>query len=260
MHILLTDRLTCPRCGPTFGLILLSDRMEDRRVVSGRLGCANCRESYPIRGAVADLRPAAERAEDAGGSASGPPAEAVDGGGGAAEDGGGAGGTASPASPAEASEAAVRLAALLGVAGSPGPVLVVGEAGAELAPAVASLVPGMEVVALTRVPGAAGGAAGVSRVVAGAGLPFLSHALRGVALTEGSDAEGLAEALRVTVPGSRVVLDPAPAGAAEALTAAGVEVLLDQQGTVVGRVATGARRGPADGPASVAPPGHGRVT
>src|SRR5688500_18729002 len=56
MHILLTDLLTCPRCGPEFGLIVLSEGLEDRRVVEGRLGCANCRSSYPIRRGVADLR------------------------------------------------------------------------------------------------------------------------------------------------------------------------------------------------------------
>ena len=43
MHILLTDTLTCPRCGPDFGLILLAERIEGRRVMDGHLGCANCR-------------------------------------------------------------------------------------------------------------------------------------------------------------------------------------------------------------------------
>ena len=46
MHILLTDVVTCPRCGPEFGLILLADRFEERRVMQGRLGCPNCREEY----------------------------------------------------------------------------------------------------------------------------------------------------------------------------------------------------------------------
>ncbi|HWK89996.1 MAG TPA: Trm112 family protein, partial [Longimicrobium sp.] len=56
MHILLTDLLTCPRCGPEHGLVLLADRIEERRVVRGRLGCPNCRETYPVAGTVADLR------------------------------------------------------------------------------------------------------------------------------------------------------------------------------------------------------------
>lgn len=49
MHLLLTDILSCPRCGPEFGLILLADRIEARRVLAGILGCANCRSKYPIR-------------------------------------------------------------------------------------------------------------------------------------------------------------------------------------------------------------------
>ena len=56
MYILLTDALTCPRCGPDFGLLVLADRMAERRVIEGALGCANCRSSYPIRNAAADLR------------------------------------------------------------------------------------------------------------------------------------------------------------------------------------------------------------
>src|SRR5687768_18278693 len=58
MHITLTDRLTCPRCGPGAGLIVLMDVVADRRVVSGSLGCPVCRERYPIAGRVADLRAA----------------------------------------------------------------------------------------------------------------------------------------------------------------------------------------------------------
>ena len=56
MHLLLTDRLTCPRCGPSFGLILLADRMNDRRVVDGVLGCPNCRDGFPVRDGFGDLR------------------------------------------------------------------------------------------------------------------------------------------------------------------------------------------------------------
>ena len=57
MHLLLTDRLTCPRCGPEFGLVLLADRLEDRRVLEGALGCPNCRDRYPVRDGFGDLRP-----------------------------------------------------------------------------------------------------------------------------------------------------------------------------------------------------------
>src|SRR5690242_16884227 len=95
MHILLTDLLTCPRCGPEFGLIVLADEMVDRRVVEGSLGCANCRNRYPVHGGVADLRLAPNEE-----------------GGPALEEGG--------------EERAYRLAALSGVADRAGAVLVSG--------------------------------------------------------------------------------------------------------------------------------------
>ena len=56
MYLPLTDILTCPRCGPTTGLILLAERLEGRRVQSGRLGCPACRSSFPIDDGVARLR------------------------------------------------------------------------------------------------------------------------------------------------------------------------------------------------------------
>ena len=56
MQLLLTDRLACPRCGPGFGLVLLADRMVDRRVHEGTLGCPNCRDSFTVHAGFADLR------------------------------------------------------------------------------------------------------------------------------------------------------------------------------------------------------------
>ena len=56
MHIVLTDVLTCPRCGPSFPLILLANRVENRRVLDGVLGCANCREKYPVQDGLGKLR------------------------------------------------------------------------------------------------------------------------------------------------------------------------------------------------------------
>ncbi|HET6763253.1 MAG TPA: hypothetical protein VFH27_06265 [Longimicrobiaceae bacterium] len=226
MHILLTDRLACPRCGPAFGLILLADRLENRRVIDGRLGCSNCREMYPVAGGAADLRTGPTQPD--------PPATW------SAEGRG---------------EAAVRVAALLGMTAGAGPVLIAGPA-AELAADVAALVPEVEVVALTarRVERtrdavsegpigeadaahgdrpAASDRGGVSPMAAGAVLPFQDHVMRGVALSGGADDARLAEALRVLVPGARLVVDPAPAGTAEALRGMGAGVLLEQDGVVV---------------------------
>jgi uncharacterized protein YbaR (Trm112 family) len=228
VHILLTDRLACPRCGPAFGLILLSDRLENRRVVEGRLGCSNCREMYPVTGGAADLR-------------TGPTQPDPD-----------------PTWSAEGrGEAAVRVAALLGMTQGAGPVLIAGPA-AELAADVAAMVPEVEVVALTSRPmpvegvrdfaasrpteerdgssgdgPPAGDRGGVSAIAAGAVLPFQDHVLRGAALSGGADEARLAEALRVLVPGARLVVDPAPAGTADALRGMGAAVLLEQDGVVV---------------------------
>lgn len=210
MYILLTDALTCPRCGPEFGLLVLADRMEERRVVEGRLGCPNCRSAYPIRDAAADLRvnasPSAESAA--------PAAAAVD----------------------EDAEAPVRLAALMGLAGAHGLAMLAGPA-ARHAAAVSALVPELELVAVTDGPDVLPArAAGVSRLAAGwASLPFRDGALRAAALTGGADDALLREALRVLAAGARLVVDPAPAGTAERLGALGAEVLLEQEGTVVAR-------------------------
>lgn len=217
MHILLTDALTCPRCGPDFGLILLAERTEERRVIRGHLGCPNCRSHFPIRDRVADLR--------LGGSASPDSAD-----------------SAAPARGGEGdAEAGVRLAALMGLAGASGLALVAGP-GARHASAVSALVPELELIA---VPASAdsdaadspdpAAEAGVSRVLAsGAGLPFRGG-LRAAALTGGADDARLREALRVLAPGARLVVDPAPAGTADRLRGLGAEVLLDEDGVVVAR-------------------------
>lgn len=211
MHILLTDVLRCPRCGPEFGLVLLADAVEDRRVSGGRLGCANCRETYPVAGGTVDLR-----------VPGGEPLPAGEGG---------------PAAPDEA----VRLAALLGLTEAWGAVMLVG-AGADLAGSLASLVPGVEVVHASGAPEAGTGGTGVSRVAAGAPLPLAPRSLRGVSLGRGA-AGLMEEAVRVLAPGGRLVVEGAPAGAAEALAAAGLRVLLDQDGWTVAERPGGAVRG-----------------
>lgn len=54
MHLVLTDSLTCPRCGA--GLIVMADRMDGRQIMDGQLGCPGCRTNYPVRAGTADLR------------------------------------------------------------------------------------------------------------------------------------------------------------------------------------------------------------
>ena len=213
MNVALSDLVTCPHCGPTYGLILLPYEVRDRRVVSGVLGCANCRERYPVEGGVADLRPP-------GGVT--PAAEAQ------------AEAEAQEAQAPEAAEAAaVRLAALLDLAEGAGTVLLVGHSPVQAA-RVAALVDEVEVVvaepAGDGAPG--GGSSGVSRIRLEGGIPFRSGGLRGVALT-GPAAALLEEGARAVGPGGRLVVDDAPSDARSRVEAAGLRVLVEEEGAVV---------------------------
>jgi len=208
MHVLLTDRLTCPRCGPEFGLILLADRMEDRRVAEGTFGCPNCRDQLHVRDGFADLR-APPRGPLPPGYAGGPetgPDDAAD---------------------------AERLIALVGVAQGPGTLVLAGEP-ARHAAAFAAGVEGIHVVAvdtdLDRWPSIAG----VSRMAAGPGIPLFSRSMRGVAVDARLGPGLLGEAARVAAPKARVVAvwaDEAATG--EIFREAGLEVMASEAGTVV---------------------------
>ena len=193
MHVALTDVLTCPRCGPGHGLILLPEEVRERRVVSGFLGCADCRERYAVEGGVAGL--------------------AVD----------------APVEMAESErseEGAVRLAGLLGLAGVQGVVLLAGPAAAE-GEALSELLEGVEVVATTS-PGA-----GVSAMEVGGTLPFQSGTLRGIALTGGAADRLLEEGARALAPVGRLLLDPAPSDGRSRVEAAGLRVVAEQAGVLV---------------------------
>ncbi|MBI4543941.1 MAG: hypothetical protein HY703_01950 [Gemmatimonadetes bacterium] len=204
MHILLTDILSCPRCGPGFGLILLADRIEERRVLEGWLGCANCRERYGIGGGFADLRPPPA-----------PPLLAAAGG-----------------PPAADPDEAFRMAALLGVAEGPGFLLVVGPA-ARLTPGISAIVANIEVVAADEAARGWSEQPGVSRLAVGAQLPFFSRTMRAVALTGDAAGAGLEEGARALAPLGRLVLEPAPPDAEQRLGAAGLRVAARQAFTVV---------------------------
>ena len=203
MHILLTDRLTCPRCGPEFGLILLSDRMEERRVLEGSLGCPNCRDRFPIRAGCGDLRPP-PRGDLAG-------SKRMD----------------QPTSPSP-----VEIAALLGVTEGPGNLCLLGDMAGH-AQAVADLVPGVEVVAITRGLQNEGDSDGVSRLVVGSPLPFQTRSLRGVALFAAEGPGRAGEITRVVARFGRVVVWGDGEGWGEALEAEGLDVLISEERAVV---------------------------
>ena len=199
----LSDVVTCPRCGPGFGLIMLADRVEDRRAYEAWLGCANCRERYRIERGFADLRWG--EAERVG------PAEA-----------------ASP-------EEAARLAALMGVAEGPALVLLVG-AGAVNAPLLAAMIDGLEVVAAWTPLAGEAERPGVSRFAsAGDVLPYRSGSMHGVALTDEASLRLIEEAARVVMPRSRVVVASGAAEVVERLERAGLRVIAKDESAAVAR-------------------------
>jgi uncharacterized protein YbaR (Trm112 family) len=204
MHLLATDRLVCPRCGPEFGLILVADRLEARRVHEGLFGCANCREEYPIRGGFGDLRPSPRLEEGA-----------------------------SHLLWSDDSEVTLQVAALLGIREGPGFLLLSGSS-ASHAQAIASMIEEIEIV--TTHPGlrSADEAPGVSRIAVGSVLPFRSHTFRGIVLDGESIRSHLEEGARTLAIGGRlVVLDPTSGAAAE-IREMGFDLLLEVEAALVG--------------------------
>jgi uncharacterized protein YbaR (Trm112 family) len=204
MHIVLTDVLACPRCGPAYGLILLANRVENRRVLDGVLGCPNCREKYPVEEGLGRLRMEFDDAT----------------------------GGAVPAPARQGGEDAVRLAALAGVTEGPALLLIVGAA-ARYAPAIAGLLDNVEVVA-----GGDGLEAwveeqGVSRIEIGAKLPIYSGRLRGAVLSGTAADTLLEEGARTVGPIGRLVLDPPPPDAEERLARNGFRTLARDDRTLV---------------------------
>lgn len=208
MHILVTDVVTCPRCGPDFGLIVLADRIEDRHVLEGWLGCANCREQYRVRGGVADLRwgdAAAEEPESEQGTPGGQPDEA---------------------------DRALRIAALLGITGAASPVVMV-TPDAALVAAVQAHLPDTGVIGLSTGTPGRGGGVGMGWLLASGAIPVRSRSLGGVVLASPTPAALIADALRSLSRGARLVIDPAPEGTAATLVDEGAEVLLEQDQVAV---------------------------
>jgi len=186
MHLTLTDHLTCPRCGPSAGLILFMESQEDRRVVEGALGCPLCRTQYRISGRVADLRVPGE-------AGAGP---------GAREDDG---------SNALNSDLALRLAALSEVGDARGFLMVDGPMALGVADALASHLPEVEpVVAIASGQAAAARSAGVSALLESGTLPVADRTMRASAWVGGvPEAARLRELVRVTRPTGRVVIQTA---------------------------------------------------
>lgn len=243
MFLELSEILVCPRCRPRQGLIVMVDELEDRRVRAGDLGCPRCEARYPIRRGLVLLGPPAGRGPGGPDGAAGR---------GDAPEGGGGSRPGAPSRdrppPEEASlfrgsdraEAATRLAALLGLPGSGGPVML-GEGLAALAAGLARRARGVEVLALD--PGSEGrctgrqeesGGDGVTRIVGASpvDLPLFAGRLAGVALLAPSPRE-VQEAARVLREEGRLVLVEPGGEAREAAVSGGMEVVADDERALV---------------------------
>lgn len=200
MHLVLTDVLTCPRCGPAQGLIVFSQRMEERRILEGALGCPNCETQYPIRNGLADLLAAGQEA----GSWEGPVSSEL--------------------------PDAFALAALLGITEGPGFALLLG-ASADVAAEIARGVPKLELVVAGAGATEANEQSGVNRLRCSAAVPLRDGSMRGVVLLQDVAAATMREVVRLLGPGARLIAR----GAHEKgeLERAGLRVLAHDANTVV---------------------------
>ena len=176
MYIELTDHLRCPEDHEESFLVLLPDRVEDRSVRTGQLGCPVCGRTFALVDGVLDVGGAADLPEDDAGP--GPDA----------------------------------LTALVGLGGPGGYLVVVGEPGRDWRQ-LAERNRGVGIV-LVNPPAEVRDEPGVS-VLRGGVLPLKSRTMRGAVLGGGygDDAGWIGEAARVVLPGLRVAgqgPDPAP--------------------------------------------------
>lgn len=181
MFIEIVDAFRCTRPHELTWLVASADRLEDRDIVTGELGCPVCGARYPIAAGVADFRDPDARSL--------PPAPARAAG--------------------DASERAVRAAALLGLT-EPGGLVVLAGSWGDAAHEVAALVEHVHVLAIDPAAHVSSGF-GVSVARAGGTLPLRPDAVRGVALDAAhAGAPFIETSVAALRPSGRLL---APAGA-----------------------------------------------
>ena len=169
MFIELTDHLRCPADHAEQYLVLLPDRIVERSVIAGRLGCPVCGRTWAVAEGVAEL--------------GGPP----------------------PAPPSGAALDPAAMHVLLGLSGPGGYAALVGSA-AEVWRGLTAELKGVGLVAVNPPAGVAD-AAPLLSVVRAPLIPLKARSLRGVVLggEVSDDLHWVREAARVTLPGLRVV-------------------------------------------------------
>jgi len=184
MFIEVVDAFRCPRPHELTWLVASADRLEDRDILAGELGCPVCGARYPIVDGVVDFRPAAARA----------PAS---------------GATAAPA-PRDVPDRALRAAALLGLT-EPGGLVVLAGAWGDAAHEVAALAEGVHVLAVDPL-GVVSSGVGVSVVRAADTLPMRPESVRAVALDDAHAVPPFLETSVAALRPSGRLLVPAGAG------------------------------------------------
>jgi hypothetical protein len=174
MFIELTDHLRCPTDHPEAYLVLLPDKVVGRNVVTGHLGCPLCGWNTDFTAGAVDF-------------------------------GGGRPASSSTRLTADAIEAFLGL-------GGPGGYVALAGAATSLIPELTSTMPGVQFVAVNP-PSGVGGDLPAS-VLLGGRLPLKTGSMRGVVLDAdlGKEEHWVREAMRVTLPGLRIVGEgPEPA-------------------------------------------------
>lgn len=179
MFIEVVDAFRCPRPHELTWLVASADRLEDRDILTGELGCPVCGARYPIVDGVADFRPA---------GASAPEPDAAE--------------------PSDVPNRAIRAAALLGLT-EPGGLVVLAGTWGDAAHEVAALVEGIHVLAVDPSSAVASGF-GVSVARAPDTLPMRPESVRAIALDDAHAAALFLEAsVAALKPAGRLLV---PAG------------------------------------------------
>lgn len=168
MFIELTDHLRCPEDHEEAYMVLLPDSVVQRSVQSGELGCPVCRRTFRIEHGIFEV------------------------------------GDGPPSDQAQPTLDGSSVAALTGLGGPGGFLVLVGPIAGQWQEVLAAL-GGVSLVAVNG-PASLADAPGLS-VLRGARLPLKSASMRGVVLsgTFGNDPDWVREAVRVLLPGLRVV-------------------------------------------------------
>ncbi len=233
MFIELSEVLACPACGPPQGLVVMVEEMDGRRVTDGYLGCPMCEAHFPIEAGEIDLGGDDAREGDAAAVAAGNPGRGTD----RSASSGGA-----PAVGGGAERTALLIAALFDVTDGRG-YLLLDERLSRLAPEVAAMTGGSEVIALggggTATAAAAGttGSPPVNRL-RGAPidrLPVLTRKLRAVALSAPTEGR-LRDAIRALEEGGRMVILNASSEVRSLVGRLPVRVVADEEAAWVGVV------------------------